>query len=217
MLYLGLHPKAVGDVSDLTRQFVDVVYFLELVEDPVLSLLWRILQREREALYGVANRQETSSLATFPIRRERYPDYGLSTEAVQGRAKALVKVEAGQEPLVAAHLVYPRPEHDALHDISRSQSPHAACEHDVVRVVDLRLVIPASRLPRERKGLLSTSILDREEPFRNVDAWRTVLSHGPKLQEVSGRASLFHCIENVERSEERRVGKECRSRWSPYH
>ena len=22
---------------------------------------------------------------------------------------------------------------------------------------------------------------------------------------------------NVERSEERRVGKECRSRWSPYH
>ena len=24
-------------------------------------------------------------------------------------------------------------------------------------------------------------------------------------------------IEEVERSEERRVGKECRSRWSPYH
>ena len=23
--------------------------------------------------------------------------------------------------------------------------------------------------------------------------------------------------ENAERSEERRVGKECRSRWSPYH
>ena len=23
--------------------------------------------------------------------------------------------------------------------------------------------------------------------------------------------------ENVQRSEERRVGKECRSRWSPYH
>ena len=24
-------------------------------------------------------------------------------------------------------------------------------------------------------------------------------------------------INNLERSEERRVGKECRSRWSPYH
>ena len=29
----------------------------------------------------------------------------------------------------------------------------------------------------------------------------------------------FHCGEGLEvlRSEERRVGKECRSRWSPYH
>ena len=25
------------------------------------------------------------------------------------------------------------------------------------------------------------------------------------------------CFKGVERSEERRVGKECRSRWSPYH
>ena len=25
------------------------------------------------------------------------------------------------------------------------------------------------------------------------------------------------CTASVERSEERRVGKECRSRWSPYH
>ena len=26
-----------------------------------------------------------------------------------------------------------------------------------------------------------------------------------------------HEYRNLERSEERRVGKECRSRWSPYH
>ena len=25
------------------------------------------------------------------------------------------------------------------------------------------------------------------------------------------------CMEKAKRSEERRVGKECRSRWSPYH
>ena len=25
------------------------------------------------------------------------------------------------------------------------------------------------------------------------------------------------CLETIKRSEERRVGKECRSRWSPYH
>ena len=31
------------------------------------------------------------------------------------------------------------------------------------------------------------------------------------------RAELADAIDEAERSEERRVGKECRSRWSPYH
>ena len=31
------------------------------------------------------------------------------------------------------------------------------------------------------------------------------------------RRALDTCIETLQRSEERRVGKECRSRWSPYH
>ena len=34
---------------------------------------------------------------------------------------------------------------------------------------------------------------------------------------VSGRISLVYFFDQVTRSEERRVGKECRSRWSPYH
>jgi len=35
----------------------------------------------------------------------------------------------------------------------------------------------------------------------------------------SGMATIFRArdTESGERSEERRVGKECRSRWSPYH
>ena len=28
---------------------------------------------------------------------------------------------------------------------------------------------------------------------------------------------LHHLVQEIVRSEERRVGKECRSRWSPYH
>ena len=30
-------------------------------------------------------------------------------------------------------------------------------------------------------------------------------------------ADAILCYEKADRSEERRVGKECRSRWSPYH
>ena len=38
----------------------------------------------------------------------------------------------------------------------------------------------------------------------------------PALEGVA--EELYHCgFEGVNRSEERRVGKECRSRWSPYH
>ena len=29
--------------------------------------------------------------------------------------------------------------------------------------------------------------------------------------------ALANCLREIGRSEERRVGKECRSRWSPYH
>src|SRR2546427_4968851 len=33
----------------------------------------------------------------------------------------------------------------------------------------------------------------------------------------TGEQGLHHLVWEVVRSEERRVGKECRSRWSPYH
>ena len=32
-----------------------------------------------------------------------------------------------------------------------------------------------------------------------------------------GGSSKGHLVKEIDRSEERRVGKECRSRWSPYH
>src|SRR5260370_10964892 len=38
----------------------------------------------------------------------------------------------------------------------------------------------------------------------------------PKLYAAGSRDSSFRAF-YFERSEERRVGKECRSRWSPYH
>src|SRR5438309_7120214 len=37
------------------------------------------------------------------------------------------------------------------------------------------------------------------------------------LASVTGRQLQMGSIQDILRSEERRVGKECRSRWSPYH
>src|SRR2546430_10400835 len=62
--------------------------------------------------------------------------------------------------------------------------------------------------------------------------WRVILcshdSHGNSWQWMTNLAALtadlpescrpkVECINCYNRSEERRVGKECRSRWSPYH
>ena len=45
-----------------------------------------------------------------------------------------------------------------------------------------------------------------------------VQRHREKLRRLSPDTEATRRIQNlVERSEERRVGKECRSRWSPYH
>ena len=37
------------------------------------------------------------------------------------------------------------------------------------------------------------------------------------INPYSDKEFSYALIENIGRSEERRVGKECRSRWSPYH
>src|SRR3989475_12749020 len=55
-----------------------------------------------------------------------------------------------------------------------------------------------------------------------ADAWRA-LRRGERRVAVGPRSAAFAPVQRLgaivvdERSEERRVGKECRSRWSPYH
>ena len=46
-----------------------------------------------------------------------------------------------------------------------------------------------------------------------VEAMLEMMAENPKLVHID--CDLMGCINT--RSEERRVGKECRSRWSPYH
>ena len=40
---------------------------------------------------------------------------------------------------------------------------------------------------------------------------------GTKIPHAVGQLARMPQLESPHRSEERRVGKECRSRWSPYH
>ena len=73
-------------------------------------------------------------------------------------------------------------------------------------------------------------LTDMKKPMRVEVQFRTIamdfwasLEHKLKYKKNIKKAEdiseqLFYCAELIsQRSEERRVGKECRSRWSPYH
>ena len=51
----------------------------------------------------------------------------------------------------------------------------------------------------------------RPRLYRIAYSW----SHNPELADDLVQETMVKALKN--RSEERRVGKECRSRWSPYH
>src|SRR3712207_9108250 len=82
---------------------------------------------------------------------------------------------------------------------------------DVIpQLADGREVLERAEIPDE----VSVSVLIPNE--RGLD---NALELRERIDEVNVflSASETHNRKNVNRSEERRVGKECRSRWSPYH
>ena len=67
-----------------------------------------------------------------------------------------------------------------------------------------------------------TAILDATVGLLEAGGWRAIKT--TELEVEQGRLPAAELYLNMcqgslaaERSEERRVGKECRSRWSPYH
>ena len=73
---------------------------------------------------------------------------------------------------------------------------------------------------------MSKAKFERSKPHVNigtighVDHGKTTLTAAiTTVLAKKGLSELrsFDSIDNAPRSEERRVGKECRSRWSPYH
>ena len=65
----------------------------------------------------------------------------------------------------------------------------------------------ALRILLENQGYFIEEAHDGEEGLQKFDSTFDLLIIDIMMPNISG----------IERSEERRVGKECRSRWSPYH
>ena len=79
-----------------------------------------------------------------------------------------------------------------------------------VRIINLKKGIEETSSSDERKG----EIVSVKKQVVTVDFCFTTPDSGEWMLYGEGDILQF---KNVLRSEERRVGKECRSRWSPYH
>ena len=74
---------------------------------------------------------------------------------------------------------------------------------------DLGVEIPMERVPIVQKQLVAKSNeAGKVSVIATQMLWSMVVAPAPTRAEIS---------DVTNRSEERRVGKECRSRWSPYH
>ena len=71
---------------------------------------------------------------------------------------------------------------------------------------------PTGFLEYERKNNKAVEPLER---IKNFNEFHTPMSDKDRKEQAS---RCMNCgVPFCQRSEERRVGKECRSRWSPYH
>ena len=73
----------------------------------------------------------------------------------------------------------------------------------------------------EKADFCSGSDFWHTQPVERLGVPAVMMSDGPsglrKQDEQGDHLGINESIPAVCRSEERRVGKECRSRWSPYH
>ena len=58
--------------------------------------------------------------------------------------------------------------------------------------------------------------LEREQTKPKVSRRKEIIKIRAEINEIETKKTIAK-INKTKRSEERRVGKECRSRWSPYH
>src|SRR6267142_429179 len=77
---------------------------------------------------------------------------------------------------------------------------------------------PLRRLRSCRAGLASRSLARRMARTNSIETIQKTLDlAGQELRILHQISQSISSTLDLDRSEERRVGKECRSRWSPYH
>ena len=100
--------------------------------------------------------------------------------------------------LVHRHFVGHRSVNDALIQVGRGEIPDSAGEMNVVRVVDLAEVVPASWLLREGQEVLAAVVLYLDVALFDVYVGLAVLAHRAELHQVAVGHVLVYGEEHVQ-------------------
>src|SRR2546425_11973567 len=99
------------------------------------------------------------------------------------------------------------------HSVFTSWRPSKMPDHALRRAICWWLALPSTETKEDSSDGQSERAIDESCPLRNGIA---ALRRTRSANAISASTEPPHSRRH-ERSEERRVGKECRSRWSPYH
>src|SRR5215213_9452201 len=175
VLHPGLDAELVRGVHHQLGELPDRELLRELVEDPHLAALGGVFHCELDAADRVADVEVAPRLGTVAVDCERVAYGRLHTEAVEDRS-----------------------EDDALVQVRGPQAPDLAGEVDVVGVVDLAEVVPASWLLREGQEVLAAVVLYLDVALFDVYVGLAVLAHRAELHQVAVWHVLVYGEEHVQ-------------------
>src|ERR1017187_10839144 len=75
----------------------------------------------------------------------------------------------------------------------------------------------AVNMPKDRVDAAIKRAMGKDKSDYHEEEYEGYAPHGIAILVETATDNPTRTVANVRRSEERRVGKECRSRWSPYH
>src|SRR5579875_436132 len=177
------------------HQFSQLTYrklLRKLIEHTVLAWSWRITYSELDATHCIPDIQKTSGLTALAVNGQGMLDYRLHAETVQYRSPNSVIIETRCLPFIERGLVGLDTVDDSLVQIGGAQAPIPACEHDIVRVVNLRKVVKGTRLFGIWKHVLASVVNNFDKSLFDIDIWRAIFSHRAKFDQMTLRTVLFH-------------------------
>ena len=108
-----------------------------------------------------------------------------------------------------APFAHPGPDTKSSHSITKNQN--------VALFADFLILTQLQNKPKEFNEMLMLVVINHSDFSLFEKLCKFTLFDGKMLSQKKMNKILDVLLKSFIRSEERRVGKECRSRWSPYH